>query len=152
MYHYRGSILLIFMVKRLFLKLFQRRMRLQICNAAYTITMHHELLLHRDFIQKELEKKLSPKERAQLYTYHIDRVRDFQHERLVHLLVTFFFGFLLIGAATALLVQPLPELRVPLGFLSAILLVLELAYIRHYYELENGVQSLYLLTKRLQGV
>ena len=33
-----------------------------------------------------------------------------------------------------------------LGLLALILFVLELAYIRHYYQLENGVQRLYELT------
>jgi hypothetical protein len=113
--------------------------------------MYKELLRHKKFIQTELEKEPSPEARERLYTYHIDRVHDFQHERLIHLLVTFFFAFLLIGAVTALLVQPLPELRWPLGALSAILLILELAYIRHYYQLENGVQSLYPLTETLRA-
>jgi hypothetical protein len=112
--------------------------------------MYNELLRHKKYMQKELEKALSTEESAKLYAYHIERLRDFQHERLIHLLVTLYFGLLFIGAVTALLVQPLPELRLPLGALCALLLVLELAYIRHYYQLENGVQSLYSFGEQIK--
>lgn len=111
--------------------------------------MYHDIITHLDYIQTQLSGPLSAAEKAALYRYHVDRVHDFQHERLIHLLVTFFFGFLFIGAVTALLVQPLPELRPPLFILCGILFVLELAYVRHYYQLENGVQSLYPLTVQL---
>ena len=37
-----------------------------------------------------------------------------------------------------------------LGLLALILFVLELAYIRHYYQLENGVQRLYELTVAIE--
>ncbi len=114
--------------------------------------MHDALIAHRNHVTTALAGPLSPAERAELYRYHIDRVRDFQHERLVHLLVAFFFALLLIGSIVAFLVQPMPELRLPLGILSAILLALELAYIRHYYQLENGVQSLYPLTEHLRSM
>ena len=115
----------------------------------YTKCMDKALSAHKRFIEEKLNASLTEKETQSLLAYHIERVRDFQHERLIHLLVTFFFAILLIAAATALLVQPLPELTWPLGFLTAILFVLELAYIRHYYLLENGVQSLYPLTEKL---
>lgn len=84
-----------------------------------------------------------------LLRYHNRRVRDFQHERLIHLLVTFFFAFLLLVSLAFLLFTPLPELFWPLTALCLILLVLEIAYIWHYYKLENGVQSLYELTDQL---
>ena len=35
---------------------------------------------------------------ADLRAYHYQRVAEFQHERLIHLLVTFFFGGLLLLA------------------------------------------------------
>lgn len=114
--------------------------------------MDKALSAHRRFIEEKLNTSLTEKEKQSLLAYHIERVHDFQHERLIHLLVTFFFGFLLIASVAAFLLQPLPELNWPLGFLTAILFVLELAYIRHYYLLENGVQSLYPLTEKLSGV
>lgn len=120
-------------------------------NSAYTKSMYKQLLAHKVFITRRLERTLSDVERRRLLRYHDMRVRDFQHERLIHLLVTFFFGCLLVGAIAALLVSPLPALVWPLTLLVVILACLELAYIRHYYLLENGVQSLYVLTERLGG-
>ena len=68
---------------------------------------------------------------------HLIKIGFFQHERLIHLLVTIFYGLLFI-------------IFMSLGFISylffviaAILLVFLLFYIIHYFRLENGVQYLY---------
>lgn len=110
--------------------------------------MYKELLQHTAYVEAELHRTLPVTEREHLAAYHNRRVRDFQHERLIHLLVTFFFGLLLLISIAALCVAPADAL-LPLGVLSALLLMLELAYIRHYYQLENGVQSLYKLSEQL---
>lgn len=111
--------------------------------------MHKQIQYHKKYIISQLEKPLDNKERRALWRYHNKRVRDFQHERLIHLLVTFFFAALLILSAAVFVLQPLPELKIPLGLLLLLLFILELAYIRHYYLLENGVQSLYDLTEKI---
>lgn len=111
--------------------------------------MHKEILDHHNYVLHKLEGAPSVSERKQLSRYHHRRVRDFQHERLVHLLVTLFFAAFFLGSLVAYLVQPYKELQLPLGLLTIILFILELAYLRHYYQLENGVQSLYKLTEKL---
>lgn len=111
--------------------------------------MYKAILVHKEYIESRLAKPLKLAEREVLYKYHIDRVRDFQHERLIHLLVTLFFGFLLLISLAAFLLVTINELCLTLGILTVILFILELAYIRHYYRLENGVQSLYKLTEKL---
>lgn len=111
--------------------------------------MYKQLLAHEAYVTAQLSKPLDSKSRRQLLKYHTKRVRDFQHERLIHLLVTLFFGGLLIGAFIAWLVMPVSAIYWPLTLLVAILFVLEIAYIWHYYHLENGVQSLYELTDKL---
>ena len=60
----------------------------------------------------------------------------FQHERLIHLMVTLAFAVMTILALVATLTQFyfLP--------LFVLFLVLEVPYIIHYYRLENGVQKL----------
>lgn len=60
----------------------------------------------------------------------------FQHERLIHLLVTLGFAVLTILSLlmTAMEVYFLP--------LFVLFLVLEVPYVFHYYRLENGVQKL----------
>lgn len=63
----------------------------------------------------------------------------FQHERLIHLIVTVLFAVLAVMSILAnLFVQELAVLALCLMFF-----VLLIPYIRHYYILENGVQKLY---------
>ena len=57
----------------------------------------------------------------------------FQHERLIHLIVT-----VVISILASLLIQEWAVLLLCLMFF-----VLLIPYIRHYYILENGVQKLY---------
>lgn len=111
--------------------------------------MYTQIKAHKAYVLKELEKSLSAEQRHQLFKYHVKRVRDFQHERLIHLLVTFFFAFLFLLSFVAWMALPFSQLFWPLTILMILLLILELAYIRHYYLLENGVQSLYELSEKL---
>jgi hypothetical protein len=70
---------------------------------------------------------------------HLDQIAFFQHERLVHLLVTLAFALMELGAtACCLLTHELAALALMLLFL-----VLLVPYIVHYYHLENGTQALY---------
>lgn len=66
----------------------------------------------------------------------------FQHERLIHLIVTVLFAFLTIFtiACSCFLDSSYGMLFCLLCVLCLILLV---PYIHHYYVLENGVQKLY---------
>ena len=104
---------------------------------------------HKKYIESQAKKDLTRTERDALARYHEIKVHDFQHERLVHLLVTFFFAVLFIAALTAFLTVPVTELRWLLCALTILLFGLEAAYVHHYYKLENGVQSLYTLTDTL---
>lgn len=105
-----------------------------------------------------LEDKKSRSKAEELYFYHIERVRDFQHERFIHLLVTFFFSGLLILSIFGLLWTAGIDLSSGLiltylfGGAGVLLFVTVLFYIRHYYRLENGVQKLYILTERLSNL
>ncbi len=73
------------------------------------------------------------------------QIRFFEHERLVHLLVTLFFALLLVIGI--LFFHAFPSVSVLA--LSAAFLALLLPYIRHYYILENGTQRLYALYDEL---
>ncbi len=63
----------------------------------------------------------------------------FQHERLVHLIVTVTFAILTVLSLLGCVLEPQPAMFA----LTVLLLVLLIPYIRHYYILENGVQKLY---------
>lgn len=67
------------------------------------------------------------------------QIRFFQHERLIHLIVTALFALLTVITLLANLFLSQPILLV----LSFLFLILLIPYIRHYYILENGVQKLY---------
>ena len=85
--------------------------------------------------------------------YHKQKIRHFQHERLVHLFIMLFFALLLLLLLTALFLLDFSLLRlstaVLLYLLTAVVLVVEVFYIRHYYFLETKIQELYLLENRL---
>ena len=76
---------------------------------------------------------------------HLVQVSFFQHERLVHLLVTLAFALMTLGSAVAAIVAP----QIPTVALMMLLLVLLVPYIVHYYILENETQKLYAQFDRL---
>ena len=93
----------------------------------------------KDYI-KELKEKIEKKKiDKNLSEEVLTWIQFFQHERLVHLIVTFFTG---IGAILFLLGALYFE-NIPLLLLFMITLCLFIPYIFHYYYLENGIQQLY---------
>lgn len=76
---------------------------------------------------------------------HLIQIQFFQHERLIHLIVTCLFAILSFFVFITLLFSFTPELLL----LFAALLALLIPYIGHYYFLENGVQKLYAQYDRL---
>lgn len=72
----------------------------------------------------------------------------FQHERLVHLIVTVTFAILTVLSLLGCILTPQPVMFI----LVILFLTLLIPYIRHYYILENGVQKLYKYYDRLTEV
>lgn len=68
---------------------------------------------------------------------HLIKISFFQHERLIHLLVTLFYALIFI---IFLVLISLTYLFVPIVI---ILFIFLLFYIRHYFYLENCVQYMY---------
>lgn len=68
----------------------------------------------------------------------------FQHERLIHLLVTLAFAFFIFLSGLAYCLSPDIMWLILLGALIS----LEFPYIIHYFHLENGVQALYGIYRR----
>ncbi len=97
--------------------------------------MKKEMKQYLKFIENNYNKPDTDKEKLakELYT----RIGFYQHERLVHLIVTMSFGvFFLISML-------LIKVNWSFLFLSALFLSLLIPYIAHYYFLENSVQQLY---------
>lgn len=108
----------------------------------------------KNYIKEASELAEHPTEETR--KYHLAMVQQFQHERLVHLVVTMFFAMFTIVffAIYIMLAINAPKgvwgqiLTNGSGVISAILVIVLVFYIRHYYLLENGVQKLEEITKR----
>jgi cell division protein FtsW (lipid II flippase) len=101
---------------------------------------------HERYVEEMFRRNLPAEELFSLLEYHDKQIRWLQHERLVHLITMLFVCLftLLIWGFTVM--QPI----LPCFILSAILLLLSLAYIIHYYRLENGVQRWYELSNKIK--
>ena len=71
--------------------------------------------------------------------YHLIQIKQFQHERLIHLIVTVFVGIIAILFLLFGLLEENSGLLI--AFLG--LICLFIPYILHYYLLENNVQKMY---------
>lgn len=75
------------------------------------------------------------------------QIQFFQHERLIHLIVTVLFALLAVITILASLIIQEPAVLL----LCLMFFVLLVPYIRHYYILENGVQKLYEYYDRIES-
>lgn len=70
---------------------------------------------------------------------HLVQVGFFQHERLIHLIVTVTFALLeMLAIVISVISDSFFTLLLPI-----VILILLIPYIRHYYILENEVQKMY---------
>lgn len=76
---------------------------------------------------------------------HLVQIGFFQHERLIHLIVTVTFAILeMLSIFMTLGSFGVGEGNPALICLTILILVLLIPYIRHYYILENEVQKMYV--------
>ena len=88
-----------------------------------------------DKLDKEKVKKLSKEEKQNIKEDLLVKISFFQHERLVHLLVTIFTGI----STILFLLGFLYFENIFMGCLFLITFLLFVPYILHYYFLENNV-------------
>lgn len=106
--------------------------------------MRNYLKEYTENLNKDLEKKKKYKEKEMQIV--LEKIKFFQHERLIHLLVTLTFGvfaltFMVLGMLSYLFLIPF-----------FILIVFMIFYIFHYFYLENGVQKLYRIYDQLNTI
>jgi len=97
---------------------------------------------HLKDILASKEKTIDWDHEAAIY---IRKVAEFQHERLIHLIVTMTVGICLCMSYFFLMMIQ----RIELLVIPVMLTALFIPYIFHYYKLENGIQRLYLLGDKL---
>ena len=128
------------------------------------VSMDKKITTHARFVETEIVRIAeisNEKDRAaaarKLAKFHDSQTKNFQHERAIHLGVTFFFaGLMLLSWAVFMISMRIivfgfgvSPMTLALGTLTLILTVLEAFYIRHYYLLENRTQKLYDLTDEI---
>ncbi len=91
-------------------------------------------ILERFFSEERSDDELSAMRRELL-----QRISFYQHERLIHLIVTMSFGVFFMLSLIIYLTQG----GVGIMLLTLIFLVMLAAYIKLYYFLENSVQKMY---------
>jgi hypothetical protein len=101
---------------------------------------------HERYVKEMLGKNLSPEELTDLLAYHDKQIQWMQHERSVHLIIMLFVCLFTLLTGGFTFVMP----SIACFILSALLLILTIAYIIHYYRLENGVQKWYELSNQIR--
>ena len=97
--------------------------------------MKEYLYNYIDEIDNLLKKKKKIKEED--IKKHLIKIGFFQHERLIHLYVTFFYAIMFLLFAALGLVHYI------FYIITFLLLIFLIFYVIHYFRLENGVQYLY---------
>jgi len=109
--------------------------------------MEKRIKEYESFI-KEAVKHPTPELRA----YHNEMVRNFQHERAIHLAIMLFFVTITLAVITcALLTISFVSgvISIVASVLAGLLFIISVAYVKHYYFLENHIQKLYDITTKL---
>ena len=101
--------------------------------------MKERILEYRKRIDKLLEDDNKKTDWESVLKEHLIQVGFFQHERLIHLLVTMLFAILTFLCVAAYIISG----EIYVLALIGILLVLLVPYIAHYYLLENETQKMY---------
>lgn len=108
--------------------------------------MEKRILTYRKRIDQLLQQEEA--DWSKVLEEHLVQISFFQHERLVHLIVTVTFAILEMLSIVMTVLAFTPAV----GVLSILILILLIPYVRHYYILENETQKMYwqydtLLTK-----
>lgn len=95
----------------------------------------------RKYIDEEMKNAPEEKTREVLAEFET-KISYFQHERLIHLMVTLAFAVFLLFEIFTLFVMPIDFIVAGI-LLVCLFLGLTIGYVMHYYFLENSVQKMY---------
>lgn len=100
--------------------------------------MRKEITAYMAFVKEQLAKGNITSEFTAML---LARIKFYQHERLIHLIVTMTFAVMTVISFYMLLTAG----GTAAVLLSMLFLGLTIPYVAHYYFLENSVQALYKL-------
>lgn len=110
--------------------------------------MEKRILSYRKRIDELLQKEDTNWEK--ILEEHLTQIAFFQHERLIHLIVTVLFAMLeIMSILGTVILSAMESGNIAISILTILLLVLLIPYIRHYYILENEVQKMYVQYDKL---
>jgi len=93
------------------------------------------------YIDNDMEAASEDKTRRVLAEFEI-KIAYFQHERIIHLMVTLSFALFLLLSIAGIFIFP-SEFVIGAILLTCIFFGLTIGYVMHYYFLENSVQEMY---------
>ena len=116
--------------------------------------MTHYIKTYLSYIESFIKNRLetaSDEEIEKVLSEFETKIAYFQHERLIHLIVTMFFAlFTLMEFALIFMIRDAWDLIISAVFLMAVILLCVLiGYVCHYYFLENSVQKMYRLRDKI---
>ena len=103
----------------------------------------------RKYIDEEMKNAPAEKTSEVLSEFE-KKIEYFQHERLIHLLVTLAFATWLLFEIYCLFVLP-AEFLIAGILLVLIFFGLTIGYVMHYYFLENSVQKMYHMRDEIRA-
>lgn len=108
--------------------------------------MRRRIENYMKYVESTLEKNMTKKEKEEFIQHFLIQLNFYQHERLIHLLVTLTFAILGITS----LISNYFLVSLPLALFSFGVLIFLLFYIRHYFFLERSVQKMYTFYDSLE--
>lgn len=108
--------------------------------------MWKRLKAFMEYMEEQTNRDLTDEEKAKLNAELQIQIGYFQHERLIHLIVTVLFALCTIISIMGFVA--FQSIGVALLFVA--LMCLLVPYIVHYFHLENGVQKLYTYYDKLK--
>ncbi len=103
--------------------------------------MKSQIQTYNNYITKKLEENSADEDWEKISEDYLIKIKFYQHERLIHLIVTALFAIMETIVVTATVTAD----SLGLMILSAAILVLLIPYVAHYYFLENTIQKMYLV-------
>ena len=100
---------------------------------------------YKNYIEDKIVNVKKSSDLDFLIQTHSSTMKNFQAERIAHLVVTMFFALFTLIFITIFLLTEILILLAPCLLTSLMLLM----YISHYYKLENSIQSLIDVEKKM---
>ena len=107
--------------------------------------MNKKITDYKKYIESKIVDVKKSSELDFLIQAHSSTMKNFQTERIAHLVVTMFFALFTLIFITIFLLTEILILLAPCLLTSLMLLM----YISHYYKLENSIQSLIDVEKKM---